>query len=79
MVLTLFENYIFLNEMINQLANKIDDMATHNKMLETQISQVWPNSKHPQLLLPGPEITSSPFALSRNFFHYYQTLLQQQQ
>ncbi|KAK2393252.1 hypothetical protein QL285_055218 [Trifolium repens] len=31
---------IHTNELIKQLANKFDAMATHNKMLETQISQV---------------------------------------
>ena len=31
---------IHTNEQIKQLANKIDALATHNKMLETQISQV---------------------------------------
>lgn len=31
---------IHTNELIKQLANKVDAMATHNKMLETQISQV---------------------------------------
>ena len=33
------ENFI-LNELIKQLAHKVDSMATHNKMLKTQISQV---------------------------------------
>ncbi|XP_045802435.1 uncharacterized protein LOC123896027 [Trifolium pratense] len=31
---------IHTNELIKQLANKIDSISTHNKMLETQISQV---------------------------------------
>ncbi|XP_039685657.1 uncharacterized protein [Medicago truncatula] len=31
---------IHTNELIKQLAHKVDSMATHNKMLETQISQV---------------------------------------
>ena len=31
---------IHTNELIKQLASKVDYMATHNKMLETQISQV---------------------------------------
>lgn len=31
---------IHTNELIKQLAKKVDAMATHNKMLETQITQV---------------------------------------
>ena len=31
---------IHTSEQIKQLANKVDALATHNKMLETQISQV---------------------------------------
>lgn len=31
---------IHTNELVKQLANKVDILATHNKMLETQISQV---------------------------------------
>jgi len=31
---------VHTNELIKQLAHKVDSMATHNKMLETQISQV---------------------------------------
>ena len=31
---------IHTNEMIKQLASKVDTLATHNKMLETQIAQV---------------------------------------
>jgi hypothetical protein len=31
---------IHTNELVKQLANKVDAIATHNKMLETQISQV---------------------------------------
>lgn len=31
---------VHTNELIKQLANKMDAMATYNKILETQISQV---------------------------------------
>lgn len=31
---------IHTNELIKQLENKVDIVATHNKMLETQITQV---------------------------------------
>jgi hypothetical protein len=31
---------IHTNEMIKQLASKVDTLATHNKMLEMQIAQV---------------------------------------
>lgn len=31
---------IRINELITQLGNKVDFMVTHNKMLETQITQV---------------------------------------
>ena len=31
---------VHTNELIKQLTHKVDSMATHNKMLETQISQV---------------------------------------
>ena len=31
---------IHTSEKIRQLVNKVDALATHNKMLETQISQV---------------------------------------
>lgn len=31
---------IHTNELLKQLANKVEAMSTHNKMLETQISQV---------------------------------------
>ncbi|XP_039687866.1 uncharacterized protein [Medicago truncatula] len=31
---------VHTNELIKQLAHKVDSMATHNKMLETQVSQV---------------------------------------
>jgi len=31
---------VHTNELIKQLANKVDVMATHNKLLEMQISQV---------------------------------------
>lgn len=32
--------YIHINELITQLGTKVDSMITHNKMLETQISQI---------------------------------------
>lgn len=31
---------VHTNELIKQLTSKVDSMATNNKMLETQISQV---------------------------------------
>lgn len=31
---------IHINELITQLGNKVDSVVTHNKILETQISQV---------------------------------------
>lgn len=31
---------IHTNELVKQLANKVEAMSTHNKMLKTQISQV---------------------------------------
>lgn len=31
---------IHTNELVKQLANKVEVMSTHNKMLETQISPV---------------------------------------
>lgn len=31
---------IYINKLIKLLTNKVDAMATHNKILETQITQV---------------------------------------
>ena len=36
---------IHTSEQIKQLVNKVDALATHNKMLETQFHK-WPNNKH---------------------------------
>lgn len=36
----LMNQNVHTNELVKQLAKKVDAMAAHNKMLETQISQV---------------------------------------
>ncbi|XP_020250927.1 uncharacterized protein LOC109828314 [Asparagus officinalis] len=44
------------NEVVKQLASKMDSLATHNKMLETQITQLAQNvssSSRPSGMLPG--------------------------
>lgn len=47
---------IHINELITQLGNKVDSVVTHNKMLETQISQVaqqQATQATPEGLFPG--------------------------
>ncbi len=39
MIETLLVSHQSQQEMISQLASKVDQMATHNKMLENQIAQ----------------------------------------
>ncbi|XP_020262408.1 uncharacterized protein LOC109838369 [Asparagus officinalis] len=49
------------NEVVKQLASKMDSLATHNKMLETQITQLAQNvssSSRPSGMLPGQPETN---------------------
>ncbi|XP_020272432.1 uncharacterized protein LOC109847612 [Asparagus officinalis] len=49
------------NKVVKQLASKIDSLATHNKMLETQITQLAQNvssSSRPSGMLPGQPETN---------------------
>lgn len=39
---------VHTSELVKQIATKVDALATHNKMLETQISQVAHNKQLPQ-------------------------------
>jgi len=49
---------IHVNELITQLGTKVDPIITHNKMLETQISQVAQNQA-PQTT-PGGQFPRQP-------------------
>ena len=49
---------IHVNELITQLGTKVDQIITHNKMLETQISQVVLNQA-PQTT-PGGQFPGQP-------------------
>ncbi|XP_050895183.1 uncharacterized protein LOC127101783 [Lathyrus oleraceus] len=48
---------IHVNELIKQLGTKVDSIITHNKMLETQISQI--KQQSPQAT-PGGQISGQP-------------------